>query len=256
MKIAAFKFYLPLLLLLEPLLLTQAAEPDKGRAVGWHWYNEVITDSEDLESKELLDDSQSAVGQLTKLRKSLEEAKAQAILLPTEKNIVRLVKMQNYVMFQADRFSKAWQVAMFSHPELNFNFANPTQNAVQGVLQKERANRQLAAIQELKRRYGLIFFYRGNQPLDQVLAVTIRDFALNHDLSIITSTVDGVIVPVFEQSGLTCLKDVGQAKKLGIEHFPALVAVNPTSEELIPLSYGFISELELRERFLKIKEAI
>jgi conjugal transfer pilus assembly protein TraF len=103
-------------------------------------------------------------------------------------------------------------------------------------------------VREYSKAYGLFFFYRGNNKLDEAQAETVRDFSSSYNISLIPVTVDGKPLAIFEESKA----DQGHAKRLGIKFFPALVLVDPVSQKAIPLNYGFISYTGLRTRFLQV----
>ncbi|ELT0935896.1 conjugal transfer protein TraF [Enterobacter roggenkampii] len=46
--------------------------------------------------------------------------------------------------------------------------------------------------------------------------------------------------------------DGGQASRLGIRYFPALMLADPKSGTVKPVSYGFISQDDLAKQFLNV----
>ncbi len=46
--------------------------------------------------------------------------------------------------------------------------------------------------------------------------------------------------------------DAGQAKKMGIKHFPAIYLVEPGTGTYKPLAYGFITQDDLARRVLNV----
>lgn len=96
-------------------------------------------------------------------------------------------------------------------------------------------------------KYGLFFFYRGNNPLDQTLAPTIEAFSKEHNISLIPISMDGRTLTVFSVSQV----NRGQAEKLGVKYFPALILVDPKNKNTT-FALWFISDSELRRRFLQI----
>lgn len=46
--------------------------------------------------------------------------------------------------------------------------------------------------------------------------------------------------------------DGGQASRLGIRYFPALMLADPKSGAVKPVSYGFISQDDLAKQFLNV----
>lgn len=63
-------------------------------------------------------------------------------------------------------------------------------------------------------------------------------------------SVDGVINPLLPDSRT----DQGQAQRLGVKYFPAMMLVDPKQGSVRPLSYGFISQDDLAKQFLNVSE--
>lgn len=80
------------------------------------------------------------------------------------------------------------------------------------------------------------------------MTCTEERFSKEHNVALLPVTVDGKISTAFAASHT----DNGQAEKLGIKYFPALILVDPKNQKVQPLHYGFIAGSELRRRFLQI----
>jgi conjugal transfer pilus assembly protein TraF len=249
-------------------LLIEAVAAD-NKAKGWHWYNEVylqdkneqvvkevketkeekeVKSKKNKKSKKSKKKENTAAEQIIALRKIVDEAKAKAVLYPTVENLREYIMLQNYVVNQATMFSRVWQKALLEYPELDFTVTHPTQNAFQHIVLDEEVKKEEEAVKEYSKTYGLLFFYRGNNKLDEALSETVQDFSNSYRIGLIPVTVDGKSLLIFKDSKA----DEGRAKKLGIKYFPALVLVDPKSQKIIPLHYGFISYTGLRSRFLQL----
>jgi conjugal transfer pilus assembly protein TraF len=232
------------------LLVNASVQVSAAPAVGWHWYNEII-ESKD-KNKKLKPAKKlhevTAQEQMLQLRQTVEEAKARAILFPSEENVHTYLQLQNYVVAKAAIFSRVWKKTLLDYPDVDYAISHPTENNAQHVMYAEEDARENQAIAALSDKYGLFFFYRGNNLLDQELAPTIAGFAREYHVALIPVAVDGKILAVFPGSR----NDSGQAAKLGITYFPALVLVDPASQEVKPLNYGFIAQDELKRRFLQV----
>ncbi|MDV2041187.1 conjugal transfer protein TraF [Escherichia coli] len=123
---------------------------------------------------------------------------------------------------------------------------------------KEKENKPVPAaprqepdiMQKLAEHYGIMFFYRGQDPIDGQLAQVINGFRDTYGLSVIPVSVDGVINPLLPDSRT----DQGQAQRLGVKYFPAMMLVDPKQGSVRPLSYGFISQDDLAKQFLNVSE--
>jgi conjugal transfer pilus assembly protein TraF len=233
----------------------------ESKAKGWHWYNEVYLQDKKEEKKK--DDKISneqakeartkkkentAVEQIIILRKIVDEAKAKAILYPTLENLREYIMLQNYVVNQATLFSRVWQKALLEYPELDFSIEHPNQNSFQHLVHEEKIKKEENAVKEYSKSYGLFFFYRGNNKIDEALSETVKEFSERHDITLIPITVDDKTLSIFKTSKI----DSGQAKALNVKYFPALILVDPISQKNIPLNYGYISYSGLLERFLQL----
>lgn len=215
-------------------------------AIGWHWYNEI----QPLKKKEKLNQKkhETAVEEMAKFRAEVEEAKAQAILYPSEENVSTYIALQKIVTERAANFTRMWQKVLLDYPSLNYAISNPTENNAQHVVYAEHSKREKEAIAFFREKYGLFFFYRGNDPLDQELSPTIANFGKENGIAVQAVSMDGKILPIFANTSI----DTGQAKKLSIQYFPALILVDPKNHKVKPLNYGFIAGDELRRRFLQV----
>ena len=231
-------------------------------AVGWHWYNEIYPDNKKDEKgkkennkadnkNKINKKEDSAMNQIILLRETVQEAKAKAILYPTEENMKTYLILQNFVMNQANLFAHMWKKTQLVYPELDYSVLHPVQNSAQHVMYAEIHKKEDEAIKTFSKRYGLLFFYRGNDMLDQELAPTIESFSRDNNISLIPVSIDGKKLEVFANFAMSQI-DNGQAGKLGVRYFPALILVDPKNQKVRPLNYGFISDSDLRRRFLQV----
>lgn len=133
-----------------------------------------------------------------------------------------------------------------SQGNLQYSHYNGT---VRNQLAADQAQ-QRQAIAKLAEHYGIMFFYRGQDPIDGQLAQVINGFRDTYGLSVIPVSVDGVINPLLPDSRT----DQGQAQRLGVKYFPAMMLVDPKQGSVRPLSYGFISQDDLAKQFLNVSE--
>jgi len=225
----------------------------KANAQGWHWYNWQERNQENkLRALQNAQNTPTKVLSATETMKLLQaltkESLDKAILYPSEENIRDYIVLQNYIMSHSSQFSLLWQKTLLDYPVLNYTIAHPTENNAQHVQSVVEESQETAAIQALSKVYGLFFFYRGNNLLDQTLAPIIKGFADENHVSLIPISVDGVTLPIFPESRM----DQGQAQSMHIQFFPALVLVDPTQGRYRPINYGFITVDELKKRYLEI----
>ena len=190
----------------------------------------------------------SDLEQMKMLQKQLEEVKATAIMKPTPENVARYKVYQDYFVEKSTQFSSAWEAMLLKYPQLDYNIKNSFYNATAPIKAVEERKAQSEAIQLVNQQYGVFFFYRGNEALDNKLAEIVKGFGEQYGLSIVPISVDGKAATSYPQSKF----DSGQAQSMGIKYFPALYLVNPQKSEYKPLAYGFITQDDLARRMLNV----
>lgn len=227
-----------------------ALMPAFAKDAGWQWYNEKLKPRE-AEIPPASAAPPPPVDILEKqaaLQMATKKALAEAIMYPSVPAFVKYFRLQNYWTQQAGLFSMSAKKAMLEHPELDYNLQYSHYNGtVKNQLAADYAE-QRKAITALAQHYGVMFFYRGREPTDGQLVQVVKNFRETWGLSVIAVSVDGVINPLLPDSRV----DQGQAQRLGVKFFPAMMLVDPKSGQVKPLSYGFISQDDLAKQFLYV----
>lgn len=234
------------------LLVYGAVIPALGKDAGWQWYNEKIIPKE-KENKPMTSEPRQEpdiMQKMAMLQTATKRALAEAIMYPGVDNFVKFFRLQNYWTQQAGLFTMSAKKAMLMHPELDYNLQYSHYN---GTVRNQLASdqkQQRQAISKLAEHYGIMFFYRGQDPIDGQLAQVVNGFRDTYGLSVIPVSVDGVINPMLPDTRT----DQGQAQRLGVKYFPAMMLVDPKQGSVRPLSYGFISQDDLAKQFLNVSE--
>ena len=192
--------------------------------------------------------SKDPIEQMKEVRTTITRALDKAVLSPTEKNVVDYLTLQNRLSTQASQFSNQWQHVLLLNPALNYNLAHPTNQVATQIYADEKRKKEDKAITQLAEESGLFFFYHSTCPYCQRFAPIVKTFAEKFHLTVIPITTDGSSLPEFPNS----YRDQGQAKTFHVKVEPSLFAVNPYTKKAYPISYGLISESELRQRILDI----
>jgi type-F conjugative transfer system pilin assembly protein TraF len=218
---------------------------------GWLWYN---TKPKPIKPKiakakdQLNSAPSSATEELRSFQAIIREAKAKAVLHPTEENIKNYIILQNLVTNNATAFTNGWKKTLLDYPALDYGVIHSPNNNAQHIYYEQEGQKEKAAVQYYAAHYGLFFFYRGKNAVDQSLAPMVISFARENHITLISISVD--------QTPIEALPDTrmnhGQAEKMAIRYFPALMLVNPKNGSFIPLGYGFFSQDELSHRFLDV----
>lgn len=217
-------------------------------AGGWHWYQDSIDDN-----KQIVPDSAAPtdpVAAMEVLQHHVKQTLDQAILNPTLENVRNYITLQNQLGERAQRFTNVWRTVLLNFPDLDFSLQHPTNSMAKQVYLDQTHQQEDAAIKRLAQRSGLFFFYRSTCPYCQRFAPIVKDFSQRYGLPVIPITTDGVSLPEFPNSK----SDQGQAERLKVTVEPALFTADPQSHRIIPVSYGLLSEDELRQRLLTIAQ--
>ena len=176
------------ILMLISVLLYSFSATAKNSAHGWLWYDnpEKIAPQKNSKVNQLLTPVKtlSAEAQLMQFRKVVREAKAKAILVPTDENVANYIILQQKVIQQATRFSQVWQRVLLEKPSLDYNVHHPAESQGKKIIYSEDYQQQEKSIAMYRQHYGLFFFYRGDNPLDQAMSNTVLHFTQSEKIEI------------------------------------------------------------------------
>ena len=246
----SWKFAVILIWFVMVWCLPSSAKADnfwEERAVGWHWYQ----DPE--EGQPVSPDStvtHDPIATMEALHHKVQQTLDQAILNPTEDNIRQYIALQNQLGERAQHFADVWKSVLLNYPELDFSLRHPTNNLAKQIDLDSVRQQENAAIQQFAQHNGLFFFYRSSCPYCQRFAPILKKFSSRYGLSVIPITTDGISLPEYPHSH----SDQGQAARLKVTIEPALFTADPQTHRIIPVSYGLLSEDELRQRLLTIAQ--
>lgn len=216
--------------------------------VGWHWYNEPQPEDDEEPPEQIPVASLSPTLQKKVMQALTQEALDTAIMQPSAENAAKYMALQRFWLDQSGLFERSVKKALLQTPSLDYNLEHSHYNSTVPLQLSQLQGKEQAAIQSLSAQYGVFFFYRGQDPLDNQLATVVREFAQSHHIALIPVSVDGVRSDVLPDTR----PDTGQVAKMGITHFPALFLVDPKSEHYQPLAYGFMTQDALARRFLDV----
>lgn len=185
---------------------------------------------------------------LAALQTATKRALYEAILYPGVDNFVKYFRLQNYWTQQAGLFTMSAKRPCWHIPNWTITCSTAITTARYGTSWRQTAQ-QRQAIAKLAEHYGIMFL-PGQDPIDGQLAQVINGFRDTYGLSVIPVSVDGVINPLLPDSRT----DEGQAQRLGVKYFPAMMLVDPKQGSVRPLSYGFISQDDTAKQFLNVSE--
>ncbi len=214
-------------------------------AQGWHWYDDPKAEEQ---VKQAQTQSENPVQEMKAINQAIEWAKDKAILYPTVENVKNYKILQDQWVNQSSKFSGVWKEMLLENPELDYSLKHPVNSIGSQVDHDLEKSKQNAAVEQLAKQGGLFFFYRSTCPYCQRFAPILKHFSDTTGITVVPITTDGVSLPDFPNSKV----DQGQAAKFGVQVEPALFAVNPYTHKAYPVSYGLMSEDELKDRIFDV----
>lgn len=158
------------------------------------------------------------------------------------------LSLQDYWLKESSQFKSLFQKTMLAHPEYDYAVTHPTSNLGAKITDAVRESQTAEILNRLSQSHGLLFFYRGKSPYDVKQIPIITDFCKRFRIPLIPVSVDGKISPELLNSRI----DKGQANRLGVRYFPALLLVNPVSLRVSPVAYGLTTQDVLMERIKQV----
>jgi conjugal transfer pilus assembly protein TraF len=244
-RVKVSKLFLVFFMLMMSLSNAYAGFFDE-HAHGWHWYQQ----EEEKEKVEIEQAKKtktiSPLQAIKNIRKEIETKKAIALLEPTEENLAEYIKTQEYWTDRAEQFSVVWQQVIRKHPELNYSLKHPTSELAKRVEAKSLTLEKQQAVKAISKEYGLFYFYRGDCPYCQRFSPILKSFAKRFGLNIIAISLDGQPNEHFPLAK----PNNGIGEKWNVTQVPAVFAVSPKTDSVLPISFGLQSEVDLEQKFL------
>ena len=216
------------------------------KAEGWHWYQDSAQCPvfSDQKKKEQQPSAPTPTQEIEAQRKALETKLHAAIVEPTPENLMAYITAQKALMDQSQRFSEMWKQVVMTTPSLDETLKHPVDQDALHIYYAKQRDALSKRIKKLASEYGLFFFFRKNCAYCHHFAPVVKRFSQKYGWSVLAISLDGGALPEFPNAK----RDNGIGTRLHIAHVPALIALHPTSGQMIPLAYGMISESEIEQR--------
>ncbi len=214
-------------------------------ATGWHWYEDPVTEEEPDKTPAAPSDP---IERMNAVKATIQRALNKAVIEPTHDNVKAYLNLQNQLMAQSGKFSNIWKEILLENPSLDYSLIHPTNNIARQVESDQENLKEEAAIHALGKESGLFFFYRSSCPYCKQFAPIVKRFAERFSIPVIPITTDGISLPEFPNSYI----NQGQTETFHVTVEPSLFAVNPYTHQVYPVSYGLMSEADLKKRILDI----
>ena len=214
--------------------------------VGWHW-NDVTLKSVSKEHKHprpkapQLQKVMGPIQEVAKVHHAMIVARDRAVLNPTVASIHAYMIIQQAIENKATQFTMNWQKMLLLYPQYNYGVTHPTEAVANQLYQDRIRALKEHVVHRLSRHFGLLYFYRGSNPLSHQMAKTVVAFAKWNHFALIGVSMDHLTIPVIAENKA----NRGQATRLGVKALPALVLVNPKTGQHQVMAYGYLSQNEL-----------
>lgn len=243
------------LLLFFSVLTQGEASFYNRKAEGWHWYEpqplktEQQKKEEDSKEKKVPNPEapkmpEGPLEQLEAFKQEIRYLKAKAMIEPTFENLKAYMEIQKEVMDRASAFSNQWLQVLYRTPHLDRTLEWPVSQVGRHAYLDEQRKTLERRIKDLSKTHGLFFFYSTGCAYCKHFAPIVKSFASKYGWNVIAISMDGGLLPEFPKA----TPNNGTAEALGIQSLPTLMAVDPTREEIVPLSYGLSTHDQLEER--------
>lgn len=230
--------------------------------LGWHFYcdpNEKPDESAKADlhpSAAQIPSPLTATEQIDGLRAELVEARSQAILAPTQDNVLVYLSLQRKMVEQASDFAEIWKQAVWQHPELDYENTHPQGHIAKQIIKAEQKHLRNKHFASLSEDYGIIYIGSASCAICHAYGPLLRDFAGRWNLHILAVSSDNSSLQGFPHS----VVDNGQLSRLGLKNtsLPMTVLFDRANKSVVPIGAGFITydELERRIYSLTAKEPI
>jgi len=218
---------------------------------GWRWYDDPKKTKVKKQKKppphNTVTRTLSATQQLEWFQKEHKEVTAAATIDPKNKQKQeRLMRFNQYISNQSSQTGMTFKQVLLENPDLSYIKDRPVEQAARSTyLLLEREKKVQAVKQMVSEGWGFFFIYEGKDPISQKLAPSIQRFANTHGIELLGITKDAVEISIIDNN-------IADEKNLQVPYTPALILVNPKTQEMKPLVYGFIATEDLLGRFYNV----
>jgi putative transposase len=166
----------------------------------------------------------------------------------SEENLLQYLKVHKETFNRAQRFTDMWQVALYTHPDLDFTSTNPSSNVGHEIYAETKKDEEDKFLASLREQAGLFFFFTSTCPYCQKQSQLLKMFADTYGWTVKAVTRDGYGLPEFPDA----MVDNGMGDQVGVTRVPMIFLAIPNEEFVVPIGAGLITLDEVRERTLKI----
>ena len=268
--------FLPLLLILFTALPAEARQQaewcERRTDLGWHFYCDppeepepeipapapelppLATPPKPIKPPQVTvtPDQSSSVARIEAMRAELEEARATAILDPSQENVVHYMYLQQEMVTKAALFADTWKRALWQSPDLDYTARHPQNQLGKQIVKIEKARIRQEMLAGLNDDYALIYVGSANCPVCQLYGPLLRRFAGEHQISVLAVSADGSTLAGWPEA----VPDQGQLERMGLAGSPVpLTALFARAGRNVTiLGAGLLAQDELARRIHSLTE--
>lgn len=229
------------------------AEIIQESARGFHWYTqEAEPKIEKKQPPPTLPPTQSPYERLMEKRQETLNKLSKALLEPSFEATHEYMKAQMSYAKNNQEFVRYWQQVLIAHPELDSSLNFPTDNSAIAVRNDAQKLLVDKVIRESTERYGLILFYRGTSSISQKMIMHVLPFVKAYGFSMISVTTDGQFIEGLPNPKYLPIEAVQKHMAMEAKYLPALYFVNLKNQKMVPVSFGFMSLEDIKERVFDV----
>lgn len=242
--------------LLFAALMAAVASPKHAMAnptpKGWKWYNEPTSKPKEKAAPKPLPPNtttrvMSATEQMDWFHQTYKEALNDATINSKDEDKLKTVmQLHQFIGERTSETGMTFKKVLHANPALSYLKDRPAEFAARGTYHQLERDKKIAAVAQMRDEgWGFFFVYDGQDALSQKLAPSMQSFADTHGIEILGLSRDHTFV-----SGIR--ENRANDNKVAVPYAPALILVNPSTGEMKPLAYGFISQTALLGRFYNV----
>lgn len=240
-------------LLLAKPVVTMAGSSDfyDKREHGWYWYEQKKSENEteSVDGKEINSESSEISPRevLEAQKKELDEAMAASIVNPNPENYQRFLAILTKVNEQGQRFSEGFKKAIWTMPEYDYTLTgrpiDPQAIVEHNVLQNEKNNQRIYDIASKK---GILYFFRSDCPYCKRFSPILKRYSEQFGFTVIPISLDGVGSEEYPYPKTS----YSIQEKLNVSVVPATFLVDPDSNSVATIGYGFNDWTALQSKII------
>lgn len=165
---------------------------------------------------------------------------------PTVASVKDYIVVQQEAYDRSEKFTSAWQLAMYTNPQLDYHAKHPTSqfgHQIDAQVVKQEDDSYLI---QASKKVGLFFFFSSTCPYCQEQSKIVKLLQDEYSVSVFPVTIDGKGLPEYPSPA----QDNGMVEKLGVHMVPMIYLAIPEERFMKPIGAGIMTLSELRERVL------